>query len=57
MVDIEPSKERPVINYTDFEPKSPLRSDLNYPVGATLNLDEKWGSIKDKIYWKINAFY
>jgi hypothetical protein len=50
MVDIEPSKERPVINYTDFEPKSPLRSDLNYPVGATLNLDEKWGSIKDKIY-------
>jgi hypothetical protein len=30
-----------VINYTDFEFKSPLRSDLNYPESATLNLDEK----------------
>ena len=35
------AKKLSVINYTDFESKSPLRSNLNYPVAATLNLDEK----------------
>jgi len=35
------AKKQVVINWKGFECNSPLHSDLNYPVGASLDLDEK----------------